>query len=404
MTETINISWGHPTSRDNKYSFNIYKSMSRIWDLVNKLIIPHVEKIDPFENVVLQSDLQRLLIRSYWMDKIFGHIDTNKESQEKFSDIISIVVYNHQNQIEYVNDAYLKATWLASKEQIINLSKEWKLYEEIYEWDELERVLQKVSTLDDPRSWWYMNELFKMKKTGRILRWNTIKNRQRDPQTKWFKDVWNVRVAIDITDIEWFEELLNFERWEQIKGYGFVNTFLRFKTSFLTIMNSNPEMKRWVTKEEWQAFVSDLQLLEKISHIWDIIVDHGPLLVQLQHDREVFLNTRLMDITWYEFNELNEMLTKESYWSKLYWMKPFDDFTWDIENSNPWENIIKEMTLTRKGWTKMELLWNAIRFWQDWSQFWTWTVMSPMHKEESWKKVSAVWEWEFKWFDFDSLD
>ncbi len=392
-------------SADTRYWFNIFDSMSRIWDLVNRIISPNSDRIDPFENVVLQSDLQRLLIRSYWMDKIFWHIDTNKETQEKFSNLISIVVYNSQNQVEYVNDAYLKATWLSSKDEIIQLSREWKLYETIYGWEELERVREKVSTLDDPRSWWYLNEPFTMSKTDRVLRWNTIKNRQRDPKTKDIKDEWNVRVAIDITDINWFEELLNFERWEMNKSYWFVNTFLRFKSWFMSILNSNPELKRWVTKEQWEAFMRDLALLQKISHIWDIIVDHWPLLVYLQHDREVFLNTRLIDVTWYEHKDLNEMLNKESFGPKLFWMKEFDSFTWEIDWSEQWENIIREMTITRKDWSKMDLLWNAVRFGQDGSQFWTWTIMSPLQKLESekdeWGESSD--SWSFRWFEFDDL-
>ncbi|EKE26596.1 MAG: hypothetical protein ACD_4C00234G0004 [uncultured bacterium (gcode 4)] len=197
-----------------------------IWNIVKSILSKRKDILDEFFFETYLMIFQKILVRAFTIDKICLPLATNTQEDEKWSNIISTVIWNWNNEIEYVNYWYIKATWLdkisngqwekvlwseksqlnilekiklLSKTKIIH-KKYWEinmLYALIYDDETLERVVCKVNSLE---KWpWYVDEHFKMKLTWRTLIWNTIKNQ---------KFGWSVRTWLDVTDIEWFNDLL----------------------------------------------------------------------------------------------------------------------------------------------------------------------------------------------------
>ena len=368
-----------------------FEVTKRICNRVKQIMdqIHQASKRSPDININLTSEnlinfsMERLLIRWYWLDKIFSSSYVDNSVNHKWKDMISLVVYDEDNNIEFANEAYLKATWLNSIEEITELSKKWELYNEIYEWKNLENVIDHVTRLI-PK--WYTDKVFTMKKTGKRLRWNSKKN---------------VRVWIDVTDIRWHENILACLDSPVMSSFKYNELFSLFNIQYNQIVETVPWLdmaleKAWINKELEKNF----ERLKKLSLIGDIVINFWPLPIFFTHDIEMFLNKRYIEMSWYDYSELYAFMNTWTLWDKLFWAKKFDELANKISALKVWENLNEMCTITRKWWAKIDVLWNIHKFNEKWSVFWSWIITSPINKD--WEEIVIE---DLKWasyFDFEN--
>jgi PAS domain-containing protein len=341
--------------------------------------------MNPTSERLINFSMERLDIRWYWLDKLLTPASQNEALKYIWEDMISLVIYNDDNQIEFANNAYLKAAGLSSIEEMHGLSRKWELYNEIYEW----KALKRANFLTEPEAWeirrWYTDEIFPMKKTWRILRWSSKKN---------------VRIWIDVTDIEWYENLppsLEMPIDKKFKYNYLVNNFnMELNQIIETVSGLKDALeKHWIKAELDKNF----DMLKKISQIGDTIIDFWPLPVFFLHDNEMFINKRYMEMTSYEYNELYDFMNTWNLWDKLFGIEVFTSLTSRISDLAPWHNLNEILTVNRKWGGKIDVLWNIHKPKDQWSIFWSWIVISPI--EIDWKLVAdegLVWD---SFFNFE---
>jgi len=347
---------------------------------------------------LIRFSIERALIRWFWLDKIFSPTYIEDSISKLWKDMISIVVYDNDNNVEYANDAYINATklWI---DEIKALSKEKNLYNTIYEWKALEKVLDLVGQLERwelPEG--YKDEDFPMK-TGKILKWNTKKN---------------VRVWIDVSWIKWNDRLLKCSDTPVKSVLNYNNIVNLFNIQLNQIIDSVPWLSAWLDKA-WFSKELDInfELLRKFSLIWDIIINFWPLPVFFQHDVEMFVNKRFVELSWYKYNDWgweDDLYTHMNSWymfAKLLWQAQYDSLQQRIDILAVWSNLTEMHTITRKWWEKVDVLWNIFKFEErddrvydsKPSTFWSWIITSPISENnESSGVKDAIWD---SFFNFD---
>lgn len=273
-----------------------YKITRNFVNKVIQILLSWEDYIDKTSSDILKAKTQRLLVRSYGTDKIALPLKINSPEFEKYSNLISIVVWNKEDYIEYVNLWYIKATWLdkltkkdwieqvweanadlditkkikiLSEEKIMH-PKFWKiskLYNLIYDEETLEVVLNHIWTLEEEWSW-YKDRIFKMKITWKSLMWNSKNNDLSG---------WSVRTWVDVTKIQWFEKLLKSNE-NNVSNYRFRESLLDFFDLFeATAVNIKYAIWElliyWIndpTKYKWDTRKTKKEIINKIAWFpWD---------------------------------------------------------------------------------------------------------------------------------------
>ncbi len=257
-----------------------------------------------------------------------------------------VITYNWlwQEDLDLVNDAYLKAGWkkwqvIEAKDSKVDwqepsadncrtLAKECKLYDAILSEEDAIKARQKAHNIKDVFKMIAKNDIYLMKNTNRLIKYHRFLN-------EFFAGT--VRIWEDITENPDFRLNIIPKPWIPLEFQNKIQEFYNLVQQYLQTWDYD---NFWNFDDDIENFIKAIRELKGISNLWDLLYK-WPFLINAilnlneeecwKSDEIVLANWAFVWTTGYPFDKLQEAALKWDYSNLLYGWKNNSGITGDSQ-------------------------------------------------------------------------
>lgn len=228
---------------------------------------------DPFAIATFEATYENLYTKLFLLENIFN----SNESNENIKKDISVVVYDNNWNIKYSNNVFLKISWIQDYSQLIQIDKENKLNQNIYETEDCE----KMDLLE--KNWRNIEWIFKLKNWEQI-KWNTILDKNLSIR------IWTLNTSINKEgDEDANKNLSKFWLLNNFNIYFLGLLKLMYNDELISKYHDHPEIKKYEYISSIIWWENDI--LDYIKNRWwELLKDFIDRKIAIKNDFKKRLN------------------------------------------------------------------------------------------------------------------